>query len=136
MIPPVIPPSPAQKKAEIYEIIKKFGGNRGEALRQLPSLEGQLSESAAMEAKGKSPEEEFRGGRTQGNLAAGLAEAIQDISSKIQSHPDLNSTRALKDNSKFLLNNPKVRALVEHPEFQKMYPDFWNRMSTYNNIRD
>lgn len=133
---PVNPPSPAQQRDEIYNIIKRFGGHTDEPLRQLSSLEGQLAESAAMEARGKRPEEEFRGGRTHGNLAAGLAEAIQDISSKIQSHPDLNSTRALKENTKFLLSDPKVRALVEHPEFQKMYPDFWNRMSTYNNIRD
>ena len=132
----VKPPSPAEQKEEIYSIIKRFGGHMDEPMRQLPALEGQLSESAAMEERGKNPEEEFRGGRTQGNLAAGLAEAIQDISSKIQSHPDLNTTRALKDNTKFLLNNPKVKALVENPTFQQMYPDFWNRMATYNNIRD
>jgi hypothetical protein len=128
-------PQPMTDTDTIRGILKRFGGDN-EALNQLPGLEGQLKESVETQAQGKRPEQEFMGGQTHGNLAAGLASAIRKISDKIQSHPDLNSTIALEENKKYLLNDPEVRALVEHPRFKQMYPDFWHRMATYNNIRD
>ena len=58
-----------------------------------------------------------------------LSSAILDIQNKLKEHPELNTVAALKNAKNYLLKDPKTRALIEHPEFQKMFPDFWDRIN-------
>ena len=125
---------PPTKLEEVKKLIDLGGGSEleNEAKRQYPSLESSFRKSADEEAAGGHPSREF-GGAMKGNLAAGLAHSVQSIMQKIQDKKMGNLATVLA-NKKFLASDPEVGALVNHPEFIKKFPDFWQKIAKKSGI--
>lgn len=125
---------PPKKLEEVKKLIDLGGSElESEAKRQYPSLESALKKSAEEEAAGGHPSTEF-GGATKGNLAAGLAHAVQDIMGKIK-EKNMGNVETVLANKKFLASNPEVASLVNHPVFMQKFPDFWQKISQKAGIK-
>lgn len=128
----------SSKSDEVADLINLSPqGNKSEleveASSQYPSLESALKKSAEEEAAGGHPSREF-GGAMKGNLAAGLAHAVQDIMGKIK-EKNMGNVETVLANKKFLASNPEVASLVNHPVFMQKFPDFWQKIAQKAGIK-
>ena len=98
-----------------------------ESKKQYSSLAPGLQKSVEEQEAGGHPGSEV-GGVTRGNLASELASAVQDITGKIKDKK-MQNVESVLANKKFLASDPRVAALVNHPEFIKKFPDFWQKVS-------